>query len=124
MRLLDQATDAVANDLAENLVDHRHVGLAADVVAELGLAHTRENEYGNQTQTGSLMGGSGATVPQGRIGADRDRIPGTRGTLAKHGMRETEASIANKISRGTFPATFLLASLKAIEREQVRLQNI
>lgn len=44
--------------------------------------------------------------------------------LAKHGLRETEASIANKISRGTFPATFLLASLKAIEREQVSLQDI
>jgi hypothetical protein len=44
--------------------------------------------------------------------------------LAKHGMRETEASIANKISRGTFPATFLLASLKAIEADNLRLQDV
>jgi hypothetical protein len=44
--------------------------------------------------------------------------------LKKHGLQETEASIANKISRGTFSATFLLASLKAIEREQVSLQDI
>jgi len=44
--------------------------------------------------------------------------------LGKQGLRETEASIANKISRGTFPATFLLASLKAIDREQVSLQDI
>ena len=44
--------------------------------------------------------------------------------LEKQGLRETEASIANKISRGTFSATFLLASLKAIEREQVSLQDI
>jgi len=44
--------------------------------------------------------------------------------LTKQGMRETEASIANKISRGTFPATFLLACLKAIERDQVSLQDI
>lgn len=44
--------------------------------------------------------------------------------LKKHGMKETEASIANKISRGSFSATFLLASLKAIEREQVNLQDI
>ena len=44
--------------------------------------------------------------------------------LAKHGLRETEASIANKISRGTFPATFLLASLKAIGRDQLSLQDI
>jgi hypothetical protein len=44
--------------------------------------------------------------------------------LEKHGLKETEASIANKISRGTFSATFLLASLKAIDREQVNLQDI
>jgi len=44
--------------------------------------------------------------------------------LEKHGLRETEASIANKISRGTFSATFLLASLKAIEREHLSLQDI
>jgi hypothetical protein len=44
--------------------------------------------------------------------------------LKKHGLQETEASIANKISRGTFSATFLLASLKAIERDQLSLQDI
>jgi hypothetical protein len=44
--------------------------------------------------------------------------------LKKHGMKETEASIANKISRGTFSATFLLAALIAIEAEIVRLDSI
>ncbi|HXL68807.1 MAG TPA: DUF6471 domain-containing protein [Xanthobacteraceae bacterium] len=44
--------------------------------------------------------------------------------LKKHGMKETEASIANKISRGTFSATFLLASLIAIEAQTVRLEDI
>lgn len=44
--------------------------------------------------------------------------------LKKHGLDETEASIANKISRGTFSATFLLASLKAIGREQLSLDDI
>jgi hypothetical protein len=44
--------------------------------------------------------------------------------LAKHGLRETEASIANKISRGTFSATFLLATLKAIEADVVRLEAV
>jgi len=44
--------------------------------------------------------------------------------LEKHGLRETEASIANKISRGTFSATFLLASLKAIEAGNLRLQDV
>ena len=44
--------------------------------------------------------------------------------LAKHGLKETEASIANKISRGRFSATFLLASLKAIEAETIRLDAV
>jgi hypothetical protein len=44
--------------------------------------------------------------------------------LQKHGLKETEASIANKISRGTFAATFLLAALIAIEAETVRLEDI
>jgi hypothetical protein len=44
--------------------------------------------------------------------------------LAKHGLRETEASIANKISRGTFPATFMLAALVAIGAEVVKLEDI
>ena len=44
--------------------------------------------------------------------------------LKKHGLQETEASIANKISRGTFSATFLLASLKAIEADVVRLETV
>jgi Domain of unknown function (DUF6471) len=44
--------------------------------------------------------------------------------LKKHGMKETEASIANKISRGTFSATFLLASLVAIGADTVRLEDI
>jgi hypothetical protein len=44
--------------------------------------------------------------------------------LAKHGMKESEASIANKISRGTFSATFLLASLKAIEASSLRLEDV
>ncbi len=39
--------------------------------------------------------------------------------LKKHGLRETEASIANKMSRRTFPATFLLAALIAIGAEGV-----
>ena len=44
--------------------------------------------------------------------------------LKKHGLAETEASIANKISRGTFPATFFLAALVAIGCEAVTLEDI
>jgi hypothetical protein len=44
--------------------------------------------------------------------------------LGKHGMKESEASIANKISRGTFSATFLLATLKAIDADNLRLDSV
>lgn len=44
--------------------------------------------------------------------------------LEKHGFKETEASIANKLSRGTFAATFFLAALVAIGAEVVRLEDI
>jgi hypothetical protein len=44
--------------------------------------------------------------------------------LKKHGMKETEASVANKVSRGTFPATFFIAALVAIGCEAVKLEDI
>jgi hypothetical protein len=44
--------------------------------------------------------------------------------LKKHGLEETEASIANKLSRGTFAATFFLAALVAIGCEAVTLEDI
>jgi hypothetical protein len=44
--------------------------------------------------------------------------------LEGHGLRETEASIANKLSRGTIAATFLLATLAALEIEGIRLESL
>jgi hypothetical protein len=44
--------------------------------------------------------------------------------LCEHGMDETESSVSNKLSRGTFPATFFLASMKAIGRESVNLGDL
>ena len=45
--------------------------------------------------------------------------------LKKHGFKdETEASITNKLKRGTFSATFLLATLAALEADGVRLEDI
>ena len=44
--------------------------------------------------------------------------------LKKHGLEETEASVTNKLSRGTFPATFMLAALDAIGAEAVKLEDI
>ena len=45
--------------------------------------------------------------------------------LKKHGLPdETENSIKAKLKRGTFAATFLLATLAALELEGVRLEDV
>jgi hypothetical protein len=44
--------------------------------------------------------------------------------LTRVGLSETMASIANKVSRGTFSAAFLLASLKAIGCQNVRVEDL
>jgi hypothetical protein len=44
--------------------------------------------------------------------------------LKKHGLKETEASVANKLARGTFPATFFLAVVAALELDGVALDEI
>jgi virulence-associated protein VapD len=44
--------------------------------------------------------------------------------LRAHGFEETKGSIAAKISRGAFPATFFIAVMKAIGREQVNLADV
>jgi 3-mercaptopyruvate sulfurtransferase SseA len=44
--------------------------------------------------------------------------------LKEHGLEETEASIANKLSRGTFAATFFLATMKAIGHNNINLTDL
>jgi hypothetical protein len=44
--------------------------------------------------------------------------------LREHGLEETESSISNKLSRGTFAATFFLATMKAIGRQTVNLDDV
>jgi len=44
--------------------------------------------------------------------------------LREHGLTETRNSITAKLKRGTFPATFLLAVLAALEMEGVRLEDL
>ena len=44
--------------------------------------------------------------------------------MKKHGLKETKASVTNKLARGTFPATFLLGALAALEQDGVRLEDI
>jgi hypothetical protein len=45
--------------------------------------------------------------------------------LAKHGLKdETRDSIAAKLKRGTFAATFLLGCLAALELEGIHLEDV
>ena len=44
--------------------------------------------------------------------------------LEGHGLKETEASITAKLNRGTFAATFFLATMIAIGRENVNLSDL
>jgi Domain of unknown function (DUF6471) len=44
--------------------------------------------------------------------------------LEKHGFKETEASITMKLKRGTFAATWLLATLAALEMDGLRLEDL
>jgi Domain of unknown function (DUF6471) len=44
--------------------------------------------------------------------------------LKRHGFKETEASITNKLKRGSFPATFFLTCLAALELDGVALDEI
>jgi len=44
--------------------------------------------------------------------------------LKEHGLEETEASITAKLNRGTFAATFFLATMKAIGRERLDLSEV
>ena len=60
--------------------------------------------------------------------AELKRADITYGELAnrlnKMSLEESEASVANKLSRGTFPATFFVATLKAVGVDALRLNDI
>ena len=44
--------------------------------------------------------------------------------LKDQGLEETEASITAKLNRGTFAATFFLASMKAVGRDNVNMLDV
>jgi Domain of unknown function (DUF6471) len=44
--------------------------------------------------------------------------------LREMGLEETKISVANKVNRGTFPATFFVAVMRAIGRENVNLADL
>ncbi len=60
--------------------------------------------------------------------AEMKRAGVTYSELAKrlegHGLQETEASLANKMSRGTVAATLFLATLAALGLEGISLEDL
>jgi hypothetical protein len=44
--------------------------------------------------------------------------------LREMGFDETKISVANKVNRGTFPATFFVAVMRAIGRDQIDLTDV
>ncbi len=44
--------------------------------------------------------------------------------LKEHGLKETRDSVAAKLKRGTFPATFFLACIAALELTGVTLEEL
>jgi hypothetical protein len=44
--------------------------------------------------------------------------------LKEHGLEETEASITAKLNRGTFAATFFLATMRATGRKPINVLEI
>jgi hypothetical protein len=44
--------------------------------------------------------------------------------LREMGHDESKISVANKVNRGTFPATFFVAVMRAIGREQIDLADV
>ena len=51
-------------------------------------------------------------------------MPSWRKGCKKHGFKESEASVTMKLKRGTFPATWFLACLAALELDGVALEEI
>jgi hypothetical protein len=44
--------------------------------------------------------------------------------LNQHGLEETETSITGKLARGTFAASFFLATMRVIGRETVNIGDL
>lgn len=44
--------------------------------------------------------------------------------MKKHGLKETKASVTNKLARGTFPATFFLGVMAALELDGMKLEDV
>lgn len=65
-----------------------------------------------------------AAYLKGEIAKSGQTYEGFAREMKKHGLTETKASVTNKLARGTFPATFLLGALAALEADGIRLEDV
>ena len=106
----------------------RRSGLATDMRAFHAAKTGLEKDEIAAGQLHALRAGETISKPRGdpetkrRLAPVKHKLKDTEVThaelakrLRKHGLRETEASITNKLARGTFPATFFLACIAALE---------
>ena len=70
------------------------------------------------------MGGSRRRFVKAELKRAELAMPNWRSGLKSMALEETEASITAKLNRGTFAATFFLATMKAIGREQVNIADV
>ena len=89
----------------------------------IGFNRIRETILGLATTEKELAGKAARFLK-----AEMKRAGVTYAELAKrleeHGLQETEASIANKLSRGTVAATLFLATLAALGIAGIQLEDI
>lgn len=69
------------------------------------------------------MGGARRFVPEVQVAAECEVTYVELAQLLKE-QEETEASVTNKLARGTFPATWFLAVFAALDLDGVALEEI
>src|ERR1700730_14907900 len=100
-----------------------------------GLANQKISEYANSSPL-VRMSGVNITTAEGDmiervrrfVKAELKRADLTYDELAAKlrdmGHDETKISVANKVNRGTFPATFFVAVMRALGRQTVNLEDV
>lgn len=89
----------------------------------LGQRHFREDEMGI-AKTEKELGDKAKRYLKAELKRAGITYKNLAERLREHGLEETEASITSKISRGTFAATFFIATVAAIGKETLDLSDL
>jgi hypothetical protein len=89
------------------------IAFVSDIGDHMGLAR-------NEAELAARL----STFLKAEIGKDEITYEELAKRMKKHGLIETKASVTNKLARGTFPATFLVGALAALEREGLSLDDL